>query len=175
MAMKHPAEVLYLSTVRAYLLTYLLTYVLTYSMKQFFFLEANRFLASQEILRILWKPKVHYHIHKYSPPVPILSQLDPVQTPTSHFLKIHLNFILPYKPGYSKWSLSLRMPHKILYTPLLSPIRATCPAHLILLDLITRIIFCEEYRSLSSSLCSFLQSTVTSSLLAPNILFTTLA
>jgi hypothetical protein len=36
--------------------------------------------------------------------------------------------------------------------------RATCPAHPILLDLITQIIFSEQYRSLSSSLCSFLRS-----------------
>jgi hypothetical protein len=39
---------------------------------------------------------------------------------------------------------------KTLYTPLLSPIRATSsppPPNLILLDLITRITFCEEYRS----------------------------
>jgi hypothetical protein len=46
---------------------------------------------------------------------------------------------------------------KTLYV-LLSPIRATCPAHHILLDLITRIIFGEEYKSLSFSLCSFLHS-----------------
>jgi hypothetical protein len=81
---------------------------------------------------------------------------------------------LPSMRGSPKWPLSLRFPHQNLYLPLLVPIRATCPVHLILLDFITQTGMDEEYTSLSSSLCSFLYSHITSSLLDPDNLPNTL-
>jgi len=77
-------------------------------------------------------------------------------------------------PGSSKWSLSLSFPHQnpVYMSP--HPIHATCHTRLILLDLFTQIIFGEDYRSLSYLLCSFLHSPVTSSLLGPNFLLSTL-
>ena len=89
------------------------------------------------------------------------------------YLKIHLNIILPSMSWSPQWSLSFSFPTKTLCTPLLFSILATCPAHLILLDFITRTILGEEYRTLSSSLCNFLHSPVTPSLLGPNILLNT--
>jgi len=77
-------------------------------------------------------------------------------------------------PMPSKRSASLRFPNQTPEAPLPSPKRATCPAHLILLDLIIRTLLGDEEISLNSSLRNFLQSHVTSSLLGPNIFHSTL-
>jgi len=83
----------------------------------------------------------------------------------SHFLRIHFDIILQSLLRSSKWSLYRRSRTKNLYALLLSSIRATCSANLILLYFITPILFGEQYRSLSTSLCSFLYSPLISSLL----------
>jgi hypothetical protein len=61
-----------------------------------------------------------------------------------------------------------------LYTFLTSPTCATCPAHIILIYLITLIISYEEYKLWSSALCSFHPPPVTLPLVHPNILLSTL-
>ena len=131
--------------------------------------EANWFSATQDIPRILWNPNVHYRIHKCPSPVPILSNTDPVHAPHPTSWRSFLILSSQLRPSFPSGH-----PTTTPYAPLLSLIRATCPTHLILLDLIARIIFDEEYRSLSSSICIFLHSPVTSSLLGPNILPNTL-
>jgi len=89
-------------------------------------------------------------------PCPKPGQFSACPCPPSHFLKIHSNIL----PSYHLRSglLPSRLPTKTLYVPRLYPIQVTCPAYLILLDLNNQIIFGEEYRSWSSSLCSLLQS-----------------
>ena len=148
--------------------------LLTYSMVQSPSWKANWFAASLEIPRISRNQNVHYRTQKHPPPVSILGQLNPVYIPTSHLLEIQPNIIRPSMTRYTQWSPSFRFPHQYTIHPLSSPIRTTCPAHLILLDVITRKILSEQYKSFSSSLCNLLHSPVTSSLLVPNILLNTM-
>jgi len=92
---------------------HLLNYLLTHSMEQSPSWEAIQFSASQEILRILGNPKIHYRIHK-CPPHP--TSWRPILILSSH-LRLCLSSVL-FPSG---------IPYQNLYTTLFSPIRATCP------------------------------------------------
>ena len=133
------SDVYWFSTVNTQhmqILTYLLTYLLTHSMAQSLSWEANWFAASQEIPRILWKPKVHYRTHKRPTPVPILGQPCPVHIPTSHLLEIHPNIIHPSTPRSSQWSLSLRFPHQ---DPIRPPLLTHTRQHMQIPDVLVQL------------------------------------
>ena len=136
--------------------------------------EANRFSASQEIPSILWKQKVHNRVYKCPPSVPVLSQINSVHAPHPTSWRYILILSSHLFLGLPNGLLPSGFPTKNRYTPLLLPMRATRPTHLILLYLITWTIMSEEYWQLNSSLYSFLHSPVTWSLLDPNVLLSTL-
>jgi hypothetical protein len=114
---------------------------------------------------ILRNPKVHHRVQKSPPLVPILSQFEPVNTIPSYLrsiliLSTHLRLCLPSRLFSSGFPTNI----------LVSPILPTCPAHLILLDLIILIMYGEEYKLWSLSLCKFPPISRHFILLGPNIL-----
>ena len=151
----------------------LLTYLLTYSRQQSPSWEAN---SSQLVKKFPAFYRTRRFITAFtSVRQPSLSWASSIQSIPPHptfwrtllILSSHLCLGLPsglFPSGF---------PTETLYMPPLSPIRATCSAHPIL-DFITRTTLGEQYRSLSSSLCSFQHFPVTSPLLGPDILLNTI-
>jgi hypothetical protein len=80
--------------------------------------------------------------------------MNPIHTLQQYIRKIHFNIILWSVPRSSEWSLLFRLSDQ---------------------NMIVLTISDEEYKLCSSSLCSFLHLHVTSSLLDPNILLSSLS
>jgi hypothetical protein len=96
---------------------------------------------TQEIPSILWNPKVQCSQEPSTDPY-----LEPYQSNPHHTISLRSILILSthLRLGLPSCFFTSGFPTDILYAFLFSPIRATWPAHLILLDLIIRSILAEE-------------------------------
>jgi len=135
--------------------------------------EANRFSASQEIPHFYGNRRfITAFTNACHPSLSWASSIQSIPPhPTSRrsilILSSHLHL------GHPSCFFPPRFPHQNpVYNSPSTPIHATCPAHLIFLDFITQTTLGEEYGSWTSSLCSFLDSPATVSLIGPNILNT---
>ena len=151
----------------------------------------GKFEVLTDVLTYLFMPCSRVLLEKKFPAFYGTQRFITTFTLDHHLYLSWANWILSMPPHPTSWRSNLILssylhlalpsglfpsgfPTKTLYTPLLSPMCGTCPSHFILHDFTTRTILGEEYRSLSSSLCNFLHSPVTPSLLSPNILLNAL-
>jgi hypothetical protein len=83
--------------------------------------EAANCAATQELLSILWNPRVRYRVHKSPPLIPVLSQINPIHTIPSYLsnCKLYFNIVHPPKSRSSQWSLSFWLSHQYpIFMPL---------------------------------------------------------
>ena len=122
----------------------MLTLLLTYSMEQSPSWEANRFFGQSnsphfmEPLRFITAFTSACHLSLSW--ARSIQSMPPHPISWSSILILSSNLCL----GLPSYLFPTGFPTKTLYTSLLSPIRATCPTHLILLALITQTVLDEE-------------------------------
>ena len=167
--LRHKNKIIYIYILLPSLLTYLLTPWSTVLLEKLTGLHlVKKFLTLYGTRRFITAFTSACHLS-----LPWASSIQSITPHTASWLSnsilsSHLRLDLPsglFPSGF---------PSINLYTLLLSLIRATCPAHHIPLDFITRTPLGQGYRSLGSSLCCFLYSPVTSFLIVPNILLNNL-
>jgi hypothetical protein len=95
-----------------------------------------------EFSNILWNPKVHYRVQKSPPLVTVRSQINATPSCLRFILILSTHIGLDLPSGL----FSFGFPINISYAFLFVIVHATCPAHLILFDLIILITFAKQYK-----------------------------
>jgi hypothetical protein len=96
--------------------------------------EATSRSATQEFPNISWNPKVHYHVHKNPPLVPILRQINPVHASPCISQRSILILTSRLRLGLPSGLFPSGVPTKIIYAILPNVCYITCPSHLLWLD-----------------------------------------
>jgi hypothetical protein len=91
--------------------------------------------AGKKIPRLLWNLKVHCRVHKSPPPAPILSHINAIHTLHAIALRSILVLYFHLHLGLPSDLFSSSYETKIFYSFLLNPMRASCPAHITLVDM----------------------------------------
>jgi hypothetical protein len=120
-------------------------------MEQNPFWEANNHSTSQEIPRLLRNTKVHYCVHK-SPPLAILSQMNPTHTFHPMFLRVILIISSHLRLGLAHGLFPLDFPTKIVHASYLShEYYMHCQSHLPWFDHYAASIFRAKTEAAQSS------------------------
>jgi hypothetical protein len=73
-------------------------FYVTNIMEQRSYWEADSCLAGQQIIRLLWNPKLYYRVCRSTPLGSIVGQINPFRVLTPYLFKIHFNIIFPFTP-----------------------------------------------------------------------------
>jgi len=141
---------------------------LTYPMEQNPSREANLFSASQENPRrfITAISSAHHQSTPWARSIHSIRHIPLPGGPSQYYPPIYawISQVASFPSGFHT---------KTLYTPLISPYALYATPILLFSIFITRRIYDEQYRSLSSSSCSYLHSLLPSTLLGSNIFLST--
>jgi hypothetical protein len=128
--------------------------------------------VSQEIPRLLRNPTVHYCVHKSPPPIPVLSQMNPIRTLQIWFLKVHFNITLPFMFKSFECSFSFMHSSQNFVSISHLPLCADHSDRLIPIDMITLIIS-GWVEIMELLVMAFFRPPVSLSLLRPDIFVST--